>query len=234
MIQSLSLLSFLLVCSCAHAAIILDSASAPIGQNEGGNLLMGDFNWPFHRFEVTERTSLSKVGGAFGILPGDTLTVFAAIVALADSNDVPNSLNLSTSDVLGTTLIPFTSATALYTGSIQLTLDPGWYALQFGSGAFGASNIPFPPPSMLVRHTVDLAPGQSTFVSVQEGHPTLAAGVYEFASPYRFYVEGTAVPEPSSTCFCLAGGFVLLLRLRRKRSKSANCTARIEELLPDA
>ncbi|MEK6249569.1 MAG: hypothetical protein N2C12_15410, partial [Planctomycetales bacterium] len=148
---------------------LLNTASNPLS----GGIGVGDFNWPFHRFEVTTSdTHINTVGGHFSGL-GIDMDVFAAIVQLSGANDNPDALNLTGTDVLATTLIPLTTSPGLYTGDMNLTLQPGWYALQFGTGAFGAqatANLGFSPS--LTYHTTDLVPSQPVVVAIQNGHPT--------------------------------------------------------------
>ena len=91
-------------------------------------------------FEVVRPTRISSIGGQLvGGAPGQ---VFAAIVQLNDRNGAPNPTDFSGSDVLGTTLIDlpgFGSSPTDSSAPLDLTLQPGFYGLWFGSGKFGAT-----------------------------------------------------------------------------------------------
>ncbi len=69
-------------------------------------------------------------------IPGQ---VYAGVVALAGQFDIPDSTDLSTPDVVGVTLLTPISPSANVSANLVLTLPPGWYALVFGSGLFGAT-----------------------------------------------------------------------------------------------
>ena len=88
--------------------IIFDTAANP--QANPSSTVVSDFNWPFHRFEITSLPSvrLDTVGGFFRNLTGASQDVFAAIVTLSSATDNPDSIDLTTPDVLGTTLISIT------------------------------------------------------------------------------------------------------------------------------
>ena len=163
---------------------LLDTASDPTG----GGLNVGDFNWPFHRFEITEPdTVISTVGGHFSF--GGNLDIFGAIVQLSGPSDNPDAIDLTGSDVLATTLIPVGASTGLYTGAVNVTLQPGWYALQFGTGAFGAQPTGAFGSLRLTTHTTDLAPLQLVVVAIQDGHPSLSGGFSLQGSAARFVIN---------------------------------------------
>lgn len=89
------------------------------------------------RFELAKPVFATEIGGHFvSTTPG---SFFGAVVSLDDENDFPDSLDLSTPDVLGTALLTFPALSDEVFGSVSLRLDPGWYALAFGSGLFGAT-----------------------------------------------------------------------------------------------
>jgi hypothetical protein len=200
--------------SRTHAATTLfDTASGPIPG--GSRLIVGDYNWPFHRFQITQPTNQATVGGYFGNSTGASRTIFAAIVALSDSADNPDSLNLTTPDLLATTLIPLGTATQTYEsplGPLGLNLAPGWYALQFGTGAFGASSATSLFDLGLPSHSVDLDPSQLDWVAIQSGHPSLAPGYVAIGSPQRFFATAT-IPEPHA-----ASGVLIVLAILAGRN----------------
>lgn len=110
--------------------------SATIGATgQTGGVSISTTNFAAVRFEVLTTTSVDQVGGHFGLRTGSD--IFAAIVRLTDSTDVPDSPDLSTPDVVATTTIVPPNLSADVTAPISATLTPGFYSLVFGSGLFG-------------------------------------------------------------------------------------------------
>ncbi len=196
----------------ARADVILDSAADP---TLFVRLIVGDFNWPFHRFEITQPTKLQRVGGTFTNAVDTDIDVFAAIVELSGPTDNPDSLDLTTPDLVTTTLMTVAPGTGFQTTALNQTLNPGWYALQFGNGAFGATSVPSLVDFGLPAHDIDLEPSQRSMIAIQVGHPSIPPSFSSSASPHRFFVEGRPVPEPSS----LALWSLLSLGLARWRSR---------------
>jgi len=146
------------------AEVLFDTAAPP---TMSGGLAVNDKFWQFHRFEVSSTVTLKNVGGVFSNGLG-SIDVFAAVVRLTSSTDRPNSFDLTTPDLVGTTLVSIgpSGLGAVFEGTINLVLTPGWYALGFGTGAFGASSIPSSTSLTMVRHATDLAPGQLAFTHI--------------------------------------------------------------------
>ncbi len=123
------------------AATIFESGTLgptgiPRGVVRGANVSASVFNGV--RFELSVPVITTQVGGHFVGSVGTTDTLFGAIVKLVDENDFPDSGDLSTPDVLGATKLALPEPSAEVFGNLSLTLNPGWYALVFGSGHFGA------------------------------------------------------------------------------------------------
>ena len=142
------------------------------------------------RFELTQPVITTQIGGHVFSPNGGSF--FGAIVALDDENDLPDSGDLSTSDVLGHTELTFPVLSEEAFGDLSLTLQPGWYALAFGSGLFGVTGnggMPLNNPDI----------GEPSYIMFQPGSVT---GWNNLINPifrnYRFVVEGTIVPEPTS------------------------------------
>jgi len=161
------------------------------------------------RFELTQPVLTSEVGGHFaGPAPGE---FFGAIVKLADATDFPDSTNLSTPDVLGTTTLAFPNPSAEVFGSLSLTLDPGWYALVFGSGLFSTTGF-----GGAVENGVDI--GTPTYVSWQFGNSGWSVPINPVFRNYRFVVQGQVVPEPSAMNLLfsvLLSGYLIRTRNRQ-------------------
>jgi hypothetical protein len=139
------------------------------------------------RFELTQSVITSQLGGHFvESFAGD---FFGAIVKLDGANDFPNSGNLSTPDVLGAAVLTFPDLSAEVFGDLNLSLNPGWYALVFGSGLFGTNGS-----GAAVRNGVDIeAP---TYIGYQPGSGVTWIDITADGPNHRFIVNGTVVPEP--------------------------------------
>ncbi len=138
------------------------------------------------RFRLNQPVITTEIGGHF-VAP-TTGTFFGAIIALDDENDFPNSGDLSTSDVLGATLLTFPVSSAEVFGQLPLSLDSGWYALVFGSGLFGAT-----ADGGAVRNGVDIE--DPAYIAFQ---PPRWSNLTSLFDNHRFVVKGTVVPEPST------------------------------------
>jgi hypothetical protein len=174
----------------ALAQVVFQSAT---GNKISQGISLGSENWLFHNFQVTETIEDPEVGMYF-----ETYTwtqVFAAIVALDGEFDVPDSINLSTPDLVDTAIfdVPATgSAGGDRSGVMPVTLQPGWYALGFGTGAFGVPDGPFVGTLMLDTDTVPNAHPYGQFQDNHFAHPNTRHVYQGFAA--RFFV---AISPPS-------------------------------------
>jgi len=163
-------------------------------------LALTDVAWPLQRFSLSSRTRISAVGGNFSN-PGvnsPALSTFGAVVSLTGPADFPDLLNLSTPDLLGTTLLELPpDLFGDVSEELALLLEPGWYALVFGFGKFGASSNTSPIVRML-DCDIDRTADQGSYTAIQSfmGGP----GFFQLqgAKP-RMFVAGAVVPEPSSS-----------------------------------
>jgi hypothetical protein len=158
------------------------------------------------RFKLVSPVMTTRIGGHFVSAAGGEF--FGAIVKLTDQNDFPDSGDLSTPDVLGSAIVVFPAPSAEVFGNLSLSLQPGWHALVFGSGLFtttGAGAMPLNNPDI----------GNPSYIAWQTGDGwfNLAdlSDVFDF-DDYRFVVEGTIVPEPSSTMLVALAIFVIAVR----------------------
>lgn len=154
------------------------------------------------RFYLDTPVLVEEVGGHFVKLAGTTGgTFYGAIVRLDSETDLPDSRDLSTPDVLGSTVIGFPDVSSDVYGELDLRLEPGWYGVVFGSGRFGANGVGGAP-----RTNSDLG-SPSRFMSISglawgNGIPGIGTGV-------RYVVRGHAIPEPTSIAIvCCSLAFV--------------------------
>ena len=88
------------------------------------------------RFELTQTTQLQEAGAWLRAGSGQ---IFAAVVPLSGPDALPPPGDQLEDDAVAATLIDVGSPPDSYTGEFSdLVLDPGHYALVFGSGLFGA------------------------------------------------------------------------------------------------
>ena len=184
-------------CSSSSGAVIYKSATlgaagipredvgsqAVLGASVNASVFQGV------RLELPQPVRTTEVGGHFVGPFSNEDTVFGALVALSGQNDFPDSVDLSTADVLGATLLNVPLESADTYGELELMLQPDWYALVFGSGLFGAEGR---GGALLNNHDL----GDPSYISWQPG-----SGWTEPINPifrnYRFVVKGTVVPEPN-------------------------------------
>ena len=140
LLRTLAVVLFLVAAAPAFTEQILFQ-SATLGQTgvvpspETPAANINQFAFNGARFQLTTSVRTTSIGGHF---VGDG-TLFGAVVELNDSDDFPDSEDLSTPDVLGATLLTFTDPSSEVSGDLSLTLLPGDYALVFGGALFGAT-----------------------------------------------------------------------------------------------
>lgn len=196
-----------LLCSPALADVIYESATlGPTGQYGGNALTSSQFFGV--RFEITEPVQVTEVGGH---LSGWNGSLFAAIVSLPGGAGTLPTGSPFDSSVEAYTTFTASSASQDYRAPLSVYLDPGWYALVFGSGQFGATgtgampgnNDPLPEASY-IRWDGSQWRSYSTDLRL------------------RFVVEGDLVtPEPGSLALLSAGALGIAALLRRRRNLAA-------------
>ncbi len=163
----------------------------------GSNINPSTFNGV--RFELTHHTFVTAVGGHF--VASSSEPFFGAIVSLDDEHDLPDSVDLSTSDVLGHTEVAIPRMSDEVLGELRIGLSPGWYALVFGSGLFNTSAI-----GGVLRNGEDI--GTPTYIAnlAGTGWRSLEGTSLPFNNA-RYVIRGFVVPEPSTLTFLLIGLF---------------------------
>jgi hypothetical protein len=166
------------------------------------------------RFELNEPAITAQIGGHFLQRPDENPqgdgSFFGAIIALDGQSDFPNSGDLSTPDVLGSTLLTFPDPSDEVFGDLSLHLDPGWYALVFGSGLFGAT-----AGGAAIRNNPDI--GMPSYIAFQPGSVFGWVNITTFPN-HRFVVEGFLIPEPAGLMLMfIALSSPLFIRISRCR-----------------
>ncbi|MFQ5591019.1 MAG: hypothetical protein ACE5HE_07655, partial [Phycisphaerae bacterium] len=92
--------------------------------------------------QVTRTVEVSAVGGHLTMHEGfEGLTLFAAIVVLSDPAALPVGAPLDEGEVVASTVFDAGRPSSDVRVPLAATLDPGAYALIFGSGLFGATGV---------------------------------------------------------------------------------------------
>jgi hypothetical protein len=155
---------------------------------------------------VNSVVEVESVGGNLVALGG---TIYAAIIPLSSPTALPpaaESYGLENVTPLATTVFtpPFPSDEILVPLSVRL--NPGDYALIFGSGQFGATG----DAGMYSENDFDI-PGSASYIYWngqidQVWHDSPFGG-------YRFVVTGRVIPEPATWLLVVASlGFLVFHR----------------------
>jgi hypothetical protein len=139
---------------------------------------------------------VQDIGGKFtpGPPPTGNNEIFGAIVRVNSQSDKPDL----SSNLLGSTLITLPTGQDVenVSGPLSLTLTPGWYALVFGTGQFGATG------QAIAVETMDNKPANSTSGDITYAIRHSDGTLFTQAAGARYFVEGTpsvtATPEPAS------------------------------------
>jgi len=183
-----TLTAALLVAATAHAdevlyqSATLENLGTSFGEVNAASV--SEFVYTGVRFELDSPVLTSGLGGPV-VGSGD---FFGALVALDGENDVPESGDLTTPDVLGVVSAEFPDPSAEVYADLELVLRPGWYAIVFGSGLFGTSGTGGIPVSTAAIE-------QPQYLSGQQGS--------WFSSPNNsiqrpMVLRGIEVPEPQT------------------------------------
>jgi hypothetical protein len=205
-----------LACLPAHAGIIFQSATlGPTGQSWGNGYDIAGGTDLAVRFQLLSTYDVTAVGGDFvsvGSVPNGT--IFAAIVAIGGPTAFPDTPGSFTPLASATFTAPSSSADMRV--ALPVTLGPGYYALIFGGGRFGATG------NALAPYTNTDVSGVSYFAGVGVSDPGSYWQNGGFSGT-RFVVEGNlsqgpgTVPEPGTGVLWVGGGLWLAWLKRRNR-----------------
>ncbi len=132
------------LCSMPSHAQVTEFARATLqneGSTSGQGVTVSSTFYTGWRFEVTNGPLVTTDIGAHLTANGGA-TLFGAIVRLTGSQDSPDRFDLTSSDVLSTTVFngPTGSGSREVSTPMSVELQNGWYMVIFGAGAFGASS----------------------------------------------------------------------------------------------
>jgi hypothetical protein len=184
-----------------HESATLGATGLPvIGPSVSATLYRGS------RFSVDSIVKVEAVGGHIVGTPGN---LFATIVSLSSPTALPsgNPFDMTT---VATTLFDPPELSDDILVPLSATLNPGHYALIFGSPLIGGSEGVMPDNNM------DIPGSASYFVwSALQGERWIDVPQ---ATNHRFVVTGFVIPEPSSIAlaglvFFAAGGLYRLGRV---------------------
>lgn len=167
------LLAWAAVISAGEPDPILFESSAP--GIAGGGLSIGTTMVHGHTFRVGERVHVSSVGSQFSSFIN--VSIFAALYKVGTPVSPPEAVGDST--LLATTLldVPGGVGAVEVSGAMDIVLEPGWYALAFGTGRHGATanafNVTIVPtgnpttPRSHGPYSVNLSTGNLTLQGTQ-------------------------------------------------------------------
>jgi hypothetical protein len=202
--------AFVIVASSySNADTFLESATLGSTQRINGSTL-ATFQYIGARFHLDSRTIIDHIGGHIGgdNVPGESL-LFGAIAHLSGPNALPSGTPADF-EPIAVAIVPAVFRSNDLLVPLHAVLDPGDYALIFGSGRFGAMGKGIMPNTN--TDTVQA----SYFIG---SFPSLDTSMWKNAAPsnVRFVVMGTEVPEPTTFVIALMAvmGSMLVRRTAR-------------------
>jgi hypothetical protein len=174
-------------------------------------LNVASFNFVGARFELVETSVVTRIGGHFvgGFVDS---SFFGSIAKLDNENDFPNSGDFLTPDVVAIAILSFPNPSAEAYGATSTVLEPGWYAVIFGSQLFGATGR-----GAILRNGANI--GAPSYFHWQPSN-----GWFEFDPVFgdmRLVVEGYPIAEPNGALFAglCAFGWVIARRAWNTRGR---------------
>jgi hypothetical protein len=193
------------------------------------------------RFQIDDFLQVTEIGGNFGNFyePGN---IFGAIVSLDSPNALPSGSPNSLVNVLGETTFTRELDTDTLT-PLSVLLNPGNYALIFGSGQFGATgstNMPFtgqvnfPGSSYFFGNTNNtnwmnggfsnarfIVKGEAITQSQSVPEPTLVTQLQSVPEP-TLVTQSRSVPEPTSVLGLLVFTALSVSQILQRQGYSKN------------
>ena len=186
----------------APAAVVYESATPAGVPTTAGYMIAAD-NFLGVRFQLTQPTLITHIGGELTqFTNGGT---FAALIALTDMSDYPDSTDLTTPDVLRTATFNLSRLSSDVSVPVApITVPAGWYGILFGAGLFGTTGS-------------GGVPNDNTIVGTPRFFRYTSTGGYEVIGlpGARFFVADAPVPEPTAA---LAGAVAVAWFIGRRRN----------------
>ena len=146
-------------------------------------------------FQITETVETGSIGGRFrDFADGDP--VFGAIVRIDGESDRITPADFEGQALLGATLVDLPAFTQEVSANLRVTLTPGWYALVFGAGRFGATGA----AGVVGNETKE---GASVVYTMRADNGAISIA----AIAARLYVDTVPVPEFSLLVDTMTSGF---------------------------
>ena len=200
----------ILLCANTNGEVIFESATLA---NEGqtsrvGTVALADFQHLGSRFHLDQQAQITRIGGHF---IGGFGTFFGALVALDGPDDFPSEGSMFEFEAIAYNTFSYSEIkpSVDFRMPLSVVLDPGDYAIVFGSGLFGTDGeggvmtegqVAYPEADFIMWNQ----PPYSTY-QWRDGSST---------SGKRFVVEGEFIPEPATLSLLALGAF---FAGRRKR-----------------
>ena len=151
-------------------------------------------------FHVSTPVTTGSIGGYFAEYnPGTPSEIVGAIVRLHGPYDFPDSFDLTTPDVLGTTSIHISDSAGDFAGDLSLRLTGGWYALVFAAAGVRDGSAAIMPG--VNEETGDPLYFFSRPAATENGFEYVGGRGEGGLDGVRMFVDSdpaTSVPEPST------------------------------------
>jgi hypothetical protein len=194
---------------------ILESGTQPFVNQ--GSLTIDVLQYIGCRFHLDRPVLVDTVGGGIGDAGKPDPTIFAAIAALPSPNGFPIGRPSDFQPVASTTFKTLYQSGGVVVDQLfplNALLQPGDYALIFGSGRFGTAEFPALPGAAIARGYTQTS--QASFFIGR--FPTLTTSRWDTDPAlhnFRFVIMGTVIPEPTTAT--LIATFASIASLRRRR-----------------
>lgn len=183
--RALAIAALLLIATLASPAFAATRGEPPpetlvfetraAGAEPGSAQGIGEVFYPGHTFRVTERTRVTRAGATLKSFA--EASVFVALHRVQMPGGTADVINDSTLVAAGLVTVPGGSVGVDADAALDVVLEPGWYAILFGTGRYGATagnfNVTLPTvstpqtPSSYGPHTHSAATGALQLSSIE-------------------------------------------------------------------
>jgi hypothetical protein len=194
----------------------LESGTLPFSNQ--GALTLGVFQYIGCRFHLDQPVLVDHIGGGIGDAGFLDPTIFGAIAQLSSAAGFPDGHPSDFQPVAATTF----KTLAVPGGGVGdelfplgVILQPGDYALIFGSGRFGTAIFPALPAAGIQRGYTPTPQSSffiGRFVTINNNFWDTDSDLHNF----RFLVMGTAIPEPTTATLAVLSLLAIAVPRRRK------------------